>query len=40
VLSKIDDVAPFRISAYRGGSDNSRAKIVKPKEVGPSEEIR
>ena len=40
MLGKMDDVAPFRISACGGGSDNSGAEIVKPKEAGPSEEIR
>ena len=40
MLSKIDDVTLFRSSACGGGSDNSGAELVKPKEVGPSEEIR
>ncbi len=40
MLSKIDNITLFRSSAYRDGSDNSRAELVKPKEVGPSKEIR
>ena len=39
MLDKMDDAAPIRSSACRGGLHNSGSGLVKPKEAGFSEEI-